>query len=80
MTQSSKSDTHRAATSQTTYADEATTVCTTQSPLSRNNHTHNNILALEETLQRQQQEIRNMLNRFDAMDTKMEHLKQDMQQ
>jgi hypothetical protein len=56
-------------------SDEATTVCTTQSPLTRNTQTQSTtISALEETIQRQQQEIRNMLNRFDAMDSKMEHL------
>jgi hypothetical protein len=49
-------------------SDEATTVCTTQSPLTRNTQTQSTISALEETIQRQQQEIRNMLNRFDAME------------
>ena len=56
-------------------SDKATPVCTTQSPLTRNTQTQSNtVTALEETIQRQQQEIRNMLLRFDAMDTKMEHL------
>ena len=54
--------------------DEATTICTTQSPLTRNTQTQSTITALEETIQRQQQEIKNMLFRFDAMDNKMEHL------
>jgi hypothetical protein len=54
--------------------DEATTVCTTQSPLTRNTQTQSTISILEETIQQQQQEIQKMLRRFDAMDTKMEHL------
>jgi hypothetical protein len=61
-------------TSRTTFSDKATTVCTTQSPLTRNTHTQSTISALEDTIQRQQTEIRNMLHRFDAMDTKMEQL------
>jgi hypothetical protein len=63
-----------ATVSRTSLSDEATTVCTTQSPLTRNIQTQSTISALEETIHRQQQEIQNMLNRFDAMDTKMEHL------
>jgi uncharacterized coiled-coil protein SlyX len=58
----------------TRYSEEATTVCTTQSPLTRNTQTQSTISALEETIKRQQEEIRHMMNRFDAMDTKMEHL------
>jgi hypothetical protein len=54
--------------------DKATTICTTQSPLTRNTQTQSNIIALEDTIQRQQQEIRNMSLRFDEMDKKMEHL------
>jgi hypothetical protein len=69
---------HRSPTTGThkqhTSTDEATTVCTTQSPLTRNTQTQSTISILEETIQQQQQEIRNMLRRFDAMDTKMEHL------
>jgi hypothetical protein len=60
--------------SRTPPSDEATTICTTQSPLTRNTQTQSTISALEETIQRQQHEIRNMLHRFNAMDTKMEHL------
>jgi hypothetical protein len=63
-----------ATVSRTSLSDEATTVCTTQSPLTRNTQTQSTISALEETIHRQQQEIQNMLTRFDAMDTKMEHL------
>ena len=54
--------------------DEATTVCTTQSPLTRNTQTQSTISVLEETIHKQQQEIQNMLRRFNAMDTKMDHL------
>ena len=54
--------------------DEATTICTTQSLLTRNTQTQSTIIALEDTIQRQQQEIQNMLLRFDAIDNKMEHL------
>jgi hypothetical protein len=54
--------------------DEATTVCTTQSPLTRYTQTQSTISILEETIQKQQQEIQTMLRRSDAMDTKMDKL------
>jgi hypothetical protein len=53
--------------------DEATTICTTQSPLTRNTQTPS-ISVLEDTIHKQQETIRAMALRFDAMDEKIASL------